>query len=209
MKREMRRYPYAKAALTLDQLKRILSELGSSTQHDVRTRALWLVGFASGMRRSELSALDIADVSITDEGLRLQLRRSKGDQFGEGRHIGIWAAKEIGFCPVDAMQQWLALRGTAPGTLFCKATTASVLHHRTFTGQGMHKALQRAVASVGANPVRYGAHSLRAGFVTASVQAGASVVSIMQRTGHKSVQMLQRYVRPASVFDVDPFANVL
>jgi len=196
-----------KAALTAGELRAISEALGRSLVH-VRDRALLVLGFASALRRSELSALDLADLRFVREGLVLRVRRSKNDQKGEGREIGIFRGRRPSTCPVRTMQAWLKLRGQAPGPLFL-ATDAWKLTGRRLCGPSICAIVKRCVEEIGLNPARYGAHSLRAGMVTAAIEAGVPESLVMQRSGHKSLAVMARYVRPARLFTVDPLARAL
>jgi integrase len=60
--------------------------------------------------------------------------------------------------------------------------------------------VKRAAAGVELDPAKYSGHSLRAGLVTAAHDAGAADSTIMQTTGHKSVQTLTRYMRSGRPF---------
>lgn len=208
IRREHVHTPAAKAALTLPQLSSIVAGLKPSPR-GVRNNALFVVGFASALRRSELSALDVRDVRLVAEGLEITIRRSKTDQRGDGRVIGIWPGRTEATCPVRTMQKWLSLRGLEPGPLFCQIVGKRILTDSVWSGEGMSRALKRATGSIGLDLKRYGGHSLRAGCITAAVKGGASVLAIMQRSGHRNVQTVYRYVRSATVFDVNPLKDVL
>ncbi|MEB2361266.1 MAG: tyrosine-type recombinase/integrase [Bryobacterales bacterium] len=203
--------PLAKVAMTPEQLREVSSRLGDDAQA-VRDRAVLVVGFATGLRRSELVALRAEDVSFVPEGLRIYIRRSKTDQKGEGRMLGVFAGKYPETCPIETLRAWFAIRGESPGPLFWRI-------HRNRSGarpiqHGIHpvtvnRIVKIAASMLGLEKQAFGAHSLRVGCVTAGINAGASIVAIMSRTGHKSINSVQRYYRPASVFSVDPLAGVL
>jgi integrase len=170
----------------------------------VRDRALLLVGFAGGMRRSEVVALDVDDVEFRRKGMLIRIRRSKTDQEGKGREIGIFAGSRAQSCPVRAMKAWLYMRGKHDGPLFTGRKEGSRLVVAVVS-----LVVKRCVKLLGLDPRGYGAHSLRAGFVTAAAEAGMPETLIMQRTGHKSVQTVAKYVRPATAFSVDALARAL
>jgi integrase len=189
-----------KAALTPEQLLEISRELDDDSPRGVRDRALLVVGFASGCRRSELAALQFADVRFAREGLVLTIRKSKTDQHAQGREIGIFRGRRADTCPVRTLRAWLQVRGQAAGPLFNRMDRGAIDPKRGITGEAVNEAVQAAVQLIGLDPRAYGAHSLRAGMVTAAAAAGASDSAIMQRSGHKSVQTLTQYIRHADPF---------
>jgi len=201
--------PGGKAAATVDVVRRMVETIEGTDAQAHRDRAIVAVGFASGMRRSELMGLDLADVEFKPEGLLLTVGRSKTDQTGKGRQVGLMKhkAKAADICPVRLLQRWLKERGDAPGALF--GSMQSGHEGERVASRLVAKIVQRAADACGLDARAYGAHSLRAGLVTSCIAAGSSELAIMQRTGHKSVATLQRYVRPASAFAVDPLAKAL
>jgi len=197
------------AAVTPDDLRRMVAGLGDGAR-DRRDRALLLLGFAGGFRRGELVALDTGDVEFVDgAGLRVLVRRSKTDQEGVGRWVGVFRGQHEETCPVRAFRRWLVVRGDWPGPVFCPVGRGGTVRRERLGGASVRLAVRRAAARAGLEPGRYTAHSLRAGMVTAAVQAGAAEVAVMLRTGHRSRSTLQRYVRPVEVLAVDPLAGVL
>jgi integrase len=202
--------PGGKAALTPAQLRRMCDRLQSDIPRDVRDRAILLLGFASGWRRSELAALRLADVRIEPQkGLVLRLRRSKTDQEGRGRTVGIHFGKRPQTCPVRALEAWLQVRGDWRGPLFTRLTKSGGVLHAGLSGEAILDVVKRCLQLIGVDPADYGAHSLRSGMITASAEAGADASAIMGRTGHRSLQTLIGYIRPAQAFSQNPLANVL
>ncbi len=206
--RALQEEPAGKLPITPSQLASVCS-LPASTPVEIRDRAIMLVGFATGFRASDLSCLRLADVRWVERGFELWLRRSKNDQVGEGRRVGIPPGKRAATCPVKALRAWVASRGSAAGPLFLRAWPDGSLAEGVLSPRGICSVVQRALDRVGIDSAPYGAHSLRAGFVTAAADAGSSELSIMRRTGHKSTAMVLRYFRPAQAFAVDPLAGVL
>jgi site-specific recombinase XerD len=164
-----------------------------------RDRALLLVGFAAALRRSELVALDVSDVAETGDGLVLNLRRSKADQEGQGRHIGVPYGSHPGTCPVRALRAWKDLSQLTDGPLW-----RSINRHGRMAGRMSPAAVglvvKRSAARAGLNPASYAGHSLRSGLATAAAAAGVSERSIMNQTGHKTLTMVRRYIRGGSLF---------
>jgi len=176
-----------------------------------RNRALILLGFDSACRRSELEALDVEDVALTHDGIVLTLHRSKTDQAGAGRQIGVPYRSNPAMCTVRAVQDWIEAAGISTGALFREigpggqlvATYVDALGRRRgerLSGKSIALVVKAAARAAGLDPVRYGGHSLRAGFATAAAQAGAAERSIMQQTGHKSLPMVRRYIRLGNLF---------
>lgn len=198
-----------KAALRVADLSAMIRTLDVITPIGARDRAILLLGLASGLRRGEISALDLADVKFERRGMEVWVRQGKADQLGEGRTIGIWRAKDSALCPVAALAAWLRRRGRWAGPLFTSWRGDRHTKERLL-GDGVHDVVKRTAAAAGLDPALYGAHSLRAGCVTAALEAGASLPAIMARTGHKSVQTLSGYYRPGSTWSAgDPLAGAL
>ena len=184
--------------LMKDELFAILNPLGDSLR-DVRDRALLLVGFAGGFRRSELVGLDVADIEPVRQGLIVTLRRSKTDQEGAGRRIGIPLGRTC-HCPVAAVTDWLARSGITAGPVFRPINRHGNLHPNRLSGDAVSEVIRERLAAVGIDPEGYSGHSLRAGFATSAAQAGVSTLKIRQQTGHASDAMLARYVRDGELF---------
>jgi len=163
-----------------------------------RDRALLLLGFAGGFRRSELVALDVDDVEETAGGLVVTIRRSKTDQEGAGRRVGIpYGGRH---CPAHALHAWLAAAGIAEGALFRRFDRQGRLLPLRLSDKGVARLVQRQAAALGLDPTDYGGHSLRAGLATAAAAAGKSERAIMAQTGHKSTEMVRRYIRDGELF---------
>jgi integrase len=207
IRRLLKQKTRTKSALTVEQLRKLLSFPDSSLQGQ-RNRAMFIVGFASGLRRSELAGLDVSDVQFVPEGMQITLRKSKTDQEGKGRDIGVFAGASAETCPVRALRAWLHVRGSDHGPLFPRMSGRN-LTRKQLGGESVNRVLKQSLARIGEHAAGYGGHSLRAGFVTTAYEAGASEIAIMQVTGHKSVDMVRRYVRPRSVFTVNPLKNAL
>ena len=188
-----------KAPLLTSDTRRIVASC-PETLSGLRDRALVLVGFAGAFRRSELAAIDFAHISFTKDGLVIDLCRSKTDQEAAGRKVGIPFGKEEETCPVRALRRWLAASGISSGAVF-----RGVDRHGKLSRRGLHKdcvgwILKRAASRAGLKPEPLGGHSLRAGCVTQAAMNGVSDRDIMRQTGHKSAEMLARYIRIGEIF---------
>jgi integrase len=177
----------------------------------VRNKAILLFGFASAMRRSELSALDVDDIDILKKGVRVQIGRSKTDQEGKGRTIGIFRSAKVRSCPVAALEKWLSIRGHKKGPLFTNLSNSApkTKEPQRLGGRGIWKVVKGAVDSIGLDAERYAPHSLRAGCITAAIEGGTAESIIMTLTGHRSIASVARYVRPANMWKHNPLRKAL
>lgn len=199
---------HAKAALSIDNL-RVMLKATPADGVGARDRSLLLTGFASGLRRSELAALDLVDVRFEKRGAVLRLGKSKADQEGKGRAVGIHKGKHRETCPIRALRAWLVERGLWAGPLFCAASPAGALHRSRMTGHAINAAVKALAAAAGLDVARIGAHSMRAGLVTAAGGAGVGDLAIMQRSGHRDTKVLHMYMRESDALAVDPLAGLL
>jgi integrase len=202
-RRQRKEQPVRKAALSAADVRRIcvrLCKLG--TAGAARDRALLTLGFASALRRSNLVRLDLADVRfVPRKGVVVAVQSSKTDQEGRGRLIGVYAGVREETCPVLALRAWLSVRGDVPGPLFCRVRAGDVATLERLGGEAVNRLVQGWVSMIGLDGRLYGGHSLRAGFVTAAHNEHADTLAIMAVTGHRSVEMVRKYLRNA-----DPFA---
>ncbi len=175
----------------------------------VRDRALLLVGFAGAFRRSELVSLDVADLSFTSDGLEVTLKRSKTDQEGQGRRIGIPFGSSPHTCPVRSLRAWLDGAGIADGPVFRDVSRRGRVGAVRLSDKAVARLVKRAARAAGLDPARFSGHSLRAGLATSAAKAGKTERAIMAQTGHKSEKMVRRYIRDASLFAENAAAGLL
>lgn len=207
LRKERRQY---KLAITLEHVRRAASLLAKDDPWSIRDRALFILGFALGWRRSEVLSLDYADVAFSTQGITLYLGASKTDQTGKGRIVSIPFGEREETCPVRNLEQWIDVRGRWRGPVFCRISRCGNVLERRLTGHWMCRKVQEILERIGEQqPRAYGAHSLRAGMITTAAEHGADPIAIMQRTGHESIGTLMRYIRPAQGFRVDPLKGVL
>jgi integrase len=204
--------PKKKDALTLDRLRAVLLELDDTLQ-GARDRALILLGFAGAFRRSELAALDVADLRWEASGVIVTVRRSKTDQEGKGREIGIPALDVVEMCPVRTLRAWLEASGIASGAVFRsfslrRGARPPQLTANRIDGRDVARILQRAIAHTSLTG-DFAAHSLRAGFITTAAASGVAEVDIARVSGHKSADVLRGYVRRATVLEAPPLAVMI
>jgi integrase len=165
-----------------------------------RDRALILLGFASAFRRSELVELDVDDCAFGKDGLTVTLRRSKTDQQGAGRKVGIPYGANPDTCPVRTLRDWTEQAGIDGGPLFRSISRHGQVGPGRLSGIDVARVVKKLAERAGLDPAKYAGHSLRAGHATTAAIGGASERSIMNQTGHRSVQMVRRYIRDGSLF---------
>lgn len=199
IRRQLGTAPKRKDAITPTELAQMVHLLGSDI-HGVRDRAMLVLGLCGAFRRSELCGLRVDDVTFVKQGLRIVLRRSKTDQTGAGRTVAVLAHPGAALCPVECLRAWKYEAGVQDGPLFRGVdrwgrVLRGAIHPRTWVDR-----LKAVATQVGMDPRRVGGHSLRAGFVTAALAGGAQPFQVMDVTGHKSFEVLRRYIREASLW---------
>jgi site-specific recombinase XerD len=199
--------PSQKTAVVTAELRRLLATAPPDTLAGRRDRALLLLGFAGGLRRSELCALDAEDAVETPDGLRLQLRRSKSDQEGAGDEVGIPFGQHPDTCPLRALRAWRDSAGITTGALFRGVDRHDRLASDRLTDGSVARIVQRAARRAGLDPVRYAGHSLRAGLATTAATGGAPERAIMRQGRWNSVTMARRYIRSGSLFQENAAAH--
>jgi integrase len=184
-----------KSAVTLDELRAMVATLDRFKRGGVRDRALLLVGFSTGLRSADLVALRDEDLRITELAAEVRVRREKTDQAGRGRVLGMVR----GPGPLDAvaaLENWIRIRGKHEGLLFGVQV------------KWVWSVVKRTAKAAGLDPAQFGSHSLRAGMITALDDCGVSIPVIMARSGHKSYDMVARYVRRRDALTLDPLNSV-
>ncbi len=190
--------PVQKAPATAERLATMLEAIPADTLRDKRDRALLLFGFAGAFRRSELVALEVADLAFEPEGVRVTIRRSKTDQEGRGHEIAIPRGTKLR--PVAAMQDWLKAAGISVGPVF-RSVDRHGKARGPLTPQSVALVVKQRAEAAGLDPAAFAGHSLRAGFLTSAAAAGADVLAMMEVSRHKRVETLQGYIRKAKLFE--------
>jgi site-specific recombinase XerD len=186
------------AALTAD--IRTMMDAADGGTIGARDRALIVLGFAGAFRRSELVGLNVDDCAFGKDGLTATLRRSKTDQTGAGRKIGIPYGSNPETCPVRTMQTWIETAAISDGPVFRSINRHGQVQAGRLSGIDVARVVKKLAQRAGLDAAKYAGHSLRAGHATSAAIAGASERSIMNQTGHRSVQMVRRYIRDGSLF---------
>jgi site-specific recombinase XerD len=185
-------------ALSLEEISAMLAVMQGL--RGIRDRAIVLLGFRAAMRRSELTSLHVEDCRHSEEGVVLHIRRSKTDQRSLGRTIAVPYAR-YGPCAVSALTEWLRHSNVEAGPVFRSIDRAGRIKQR-LSPQCVSLIVKGYAQAAGVEASRLSAHSLRVGFVTTAADAGASLHSIRRQTGHKSFEMVSRYIRVS-----DPFSG--
>ena len=185
--------------ITVPELRTMLQGLGRGPGGS-RDRALLLLGFAGALRRSELVGLDLDDVTEGTDGLIVRLRRSKTDQEGAGRTVGVPFGSNPVTCPVRAWRAWLEVSGINEGAAFHPVDRRGHIGPTRLSGQAVAFVLKRHATLAGLDPSEVAGHSLRAGLATSAAAAGVPVRVIANQTGHKGTAVLRRYIREGSLF---------
>ena len=180
-----------KKPLLINDLKIIIKAIDQSKEKDrrkIRDKALILIGFSGGFRRSELVDIEFEDIEFVSEGVKIFVKRSKTDQSGEGMTKAIPYFDNKDFCPVIALKNWIEIIEFRSGKIFNisdKNVALLIKKYASYAGLESHK---------------YAGHSLRSGFATSTAESGAEERSIMAMTGHKSTEMVRRYIKEANLF---------
>ena len=139
-------------------------------------------------------------MDFVSEGLKINLRKSKTDQFAEGSIKGLPYFDKKQFCPVVSIKKWIEISGIKSGSLFRRFTKGSNLSEDRLTDQTVALLIKKYLNLIGIDSKNYSGHSLRSGFATSAAEAGAEERSIMAMTGHKSTEMVRRYIKEANLF---------
>ena len=192
--------PDRKAPADADILTVLLGSITGDGLTARRDRALLALGMALAARRSELVALDVADLAWSEQGLRVTIRRSKTDQEGGGAIVAVPEGRHL--TPLAHLRAWLEAASIRSGPVFRPLWKGGKrVRDARLSDHAVARILQARALAAGLDPARYAGHSLRAGFVTSAARAGADVWKIQQVSRHKSMQVLSGYVRDARLFD--------
>jgi site-specific recombinase XerD len=200
-----------KKPLLINNLKVLIKAINRSDLNPIikfRDRTIVLIGFSGGFRRNEIVSLNYDDIEFVKEGMKINLRRSKTDQYGEGFLKGIPYFDNPVYCPVISMQNWLKISKIDSGSLFRRFSKGAKLTEIRLTDQTVALIIKKYLQLAGIDSKNYSGHSLRSGFATSAADAGAEERSIMAMTGHKSTEMVRRYIKEANVFKNNALNNI-
>jgi len=180
-----------KKPLLINDLKLLIQAIDQSKEKNIRKirdKALVLIGFSGGFRRSELVDIEYEDIEFVEEGVKIFVKRSKTDQSGEGMTKAIPYFDNINFCPVKALNKWIVEAELKDGKIF------------NISDKNVALIIKKYANYAGLDAHRYAGHSLRSGFATSTAESGAEERNIMAMTGHKSTEMVRRYIKEANLF---------
>jgi len=200
-----------KKPLLISNLKQIINVIDEQKKEEIkklRDRSIILIGFSGGFRRNEIVSLDYEDLDFVEEGLKINLRRSKTDQFGEGSVKGVPYFEYSQYCPVLSLKKWVEKSNIDSGPLFRRFSKGSKLTENRLTDQTVALLIKKYLDLAGIESKNYSGHSLRSGFATSAAESGAGERSIMAMTGHKSTEMVRRYIKEANLFKNNPLNKI-
>ena len=181
----------AKKPILINDLKLIvdiINQQNISEVRKIRDKTIILTGFAGGFRRSELVSICHEDIEFVKEGVKIFITRSKTDQSGEGLMKGIPYFTNENYCPVLHLKKWLKIKEADEEKIF------------NISDKSVSLIIKKYVSLAGFDPKKYSGHSLRSGFATSAAESGAEERNIMAMTGHKTTQMVRRYIKEANLF---------
>ena len=192
-----------KKPILINNLKRLIDVIDQQNSKDIkklRDRSIILVGFSGGFRRNEIISLDFDDLDFVEEGLKIQIRRSKTDKFGEGLVKALPYFDNSKYCPVVSLKKWIDVSKIRADALFRRFSKGSRLSEHRLTDQTVALLIKHYLELAGIDSKNYSGHSLRSGFATSAAESGAEERNIMAMTGHKSTEMVRRYIKEANLF---------
>ena len=192
-----------KKPILINYLKKIINVIDNNINDDIkkyRDRSIILIGFSGGFRRNEIVSLDHDDLEFVSEGLKINLKKSKTDQFGEGSVKGLPYFNNLQYCPVVSIKKWIEISDIKSGPLFRRFNKGLKLSLNRLTDQTVALLIKEYLQLAGIDNRNFSGHSLRSGFATSAADAGVEERSIMAMTGHKSTEMVRRYIKDANLF---------
>jgi len=193
----------AKKPILINSLKLIIDVIDKQKKKEIkksRDRSIILIGFSGGFRRNEIVSLDYDDLDFVPEGLKINIKRSKTDQFGEGFTKALPYFDNSQYCPVVSLKKWIEISNITSGAVFRRFSRGSRLSDNRLTDQTVALLIKEYLKLTGIDSKNYSGHSLRSGFATSAAESGAEERSIMAMTGHKSTEMVRRYIKEANLF---------
>jgi len=193
----------AKKPILINSLKLIINAIDKENNQEIkkfRDRSIILIGFSGGFRRNEIVSLDYDDLDFVPEGVKINIKRSKTDQFGEGFTKALPYFDSSQYCPVISLKNWLDISKITSGPVFRRFLKGSKLSENRLTDQTVAILIKEYLNLAGINSKNYSGHSLRSGFATSAAESGVEERNIMAMTGHKSTEMVRRYIKEANLF---------
>mgnify|MGYP001248058981 FL=1 len=203
IKRRKGSFQKGKKPILINDLKRIVDVIDQQKKEDIkkfRDRSIILIGFSGGFRRNEIVSLNYEDLDFVSEGLKISIRKSKTDQFGEGAIKALPYFDSTQYCPVVSLKKYIEISNISSGPLFRRFSKGSKLLENRLTDQTVALLIKKYLLLTGIDSKNYSGHSLRSGFATSAADSGVEERSIMAMTGHKSTEMVRRYIKEANLF---------
>jgi len=192
-----------KKPILISTLKKIINVIDEQDKEEIkkfRDRSIILIGFSGGFRRNEIVTLNHDDLDFVAEGIKINLRRSKTDQFGEGFTKALPYFDNPQYCPVVSLKKWMEVSKIRSGPVFRRLSKGSKLSENRLTDQTVALLIKQYLQLIGIDSKNYSGHSLRSGFATSAAESGVEERNIMAMTGHKSTEMVRRYIKEANLF---------
>jgi site-specific recombinase XerD len=198
VRREIGAAKKGKAAATADIIGKMMAA-APDNMIGLRDKALLAICFSAALRRSELVAIQVDDLTDTPDGIRLRIRRSKTDAEGIGVDIAIPRGCRI--CPVEMLKTYMTAAKIESGPVFRPVRLGGKVSDQALKGDTVARIVKRYIKRLGGLDVAsFSAHSLRAGFITSAAEAGASIWKISEVSRHASVDVLRGYIRSVELF---------
>ena len=128
--------------------------------------------------------------------VKIVIKKSKTDQTGAGMTKAIPYFENNNYCPVTSLKEWINLSKIEDGKIFDISDKSVALK------------IKKYALLAGLDSEKFGGHSLRSGFATSAAESGAEERYIMAMTGHKSTQMVRRYIHEANLFKNNALKNL-
>ncbi|MGV8935477.1 MAG: site-specific integrase [Allorhizobium sp.] len=207
------RPPVQKEAVLPQDIIAMLETLDRGSLRGLRDRAMLLIGFAGGLRRSEIVGLDVGRdqsedgcgwIEVLELGLLVTLRGKTG-----WREVEIGRGSSDATCPVVAIQTWLNFAKIPKGPIFRRVTgRGKAVGAERLNAQEVAKLVKRTALAAGVRgdlseaerSGKFAGHSLRAGLAS-SVEVDERYVQ--KQLGHASVEMTRKYQRRRDRFRVN------
>jgi integrase len=184
------------APILKSDLSAIVAAIPGDSLRACRDRALLTLGHSGAFRRAELVGLLASDLRPVENGFAVLVRRGKADQFGRGRTVLIERADGPA-CPVEAVSAWLRASDITDGFLLRSIDRHGNLSAGALSSQTVALIVKQWAKAAGFDPARLSAHSLRRGYITGATIEGISPWRIKAQSGHRTDQMLGRYISEA------------
>lgn len=209
IRREHGTAPRKVRAVEQDDLGDMLTGLSDDRLIDRRDRAMLAIGWTGALRRSEVVALDVEDLTFTSEGLEVRIGRSKADQEGQGVTLGLPYSPDPTVCPVRALQAWLQVSGITSGPVFVRVDRHGRILPDRLSGRAYAERVKTHGARIGMDPRDLGGHSPRRGFISTAIRRGVQERIVMAHSRHRSLSVFRGYISDAGTWQENAAVAVM